>query len=368
MKNKFFGLSILCLLLLVSCGRNEHSTTVGVLFPLTGDIAVYGNAIRDGILLAHEESDIKNQIRLIIEDDRGDTRTAMTIFNSLLLRNADIIIGGGMSSVAAALAPLAQQERIPMLSPTASLPSLTHSGEYFFRIWSSDNYEGRIIADYIANVVQARTAALLYVNLDYGVGIRDVFTKEFEEKGGQVVFNEGYEPGATDFRTQLVRIRNSNPDVLFIPGYFQEVANILRQAKELNLNVQIFGISSLYDERIIQLAGEQAEGIIFTYPMYDSNSGDEIIQTFVRNFSDRFGNRPSAFAAHGYDAMKVVEHAIKQLKEKKEPITKESLRNEISKIRDFNGVSGKFSFDENGDVIKSMRFMTVRNGEFVTIE
>ncbi|MCL2722000.1 MAG: ABC transporter substrate-binding protein [Treponema sp.] len=367
MKNIFFGLSILCLLFLSFCNRNEHTTTTGIILPLTGDIAVYGIALKNGINLALDESDIKEHIKLIVEDDQGNTRTATTVFNKLLLQNVDIIIGGAMSSVAAAIAPIAQQERVTLLSPSASLPSLTNSGKYFFRIWPSDTYEGYILADHAVNVLQLKRAAVLYINNDYGVGMNSVFSGEFGKKGGEIVFSEGYAQGATDFRTQLVRIRNSNPDVLFVPGYYQEVANILRQIKDLNLNIQILGISSLYDERIIQLVGEQAEGIVFTYPSYDSKSDDETIQTFVKNYSARFGNAPDAFAAHGYDVMKVVEYAVKQLKKNNEPITRETLRNEIAKIRDFNGVSGKFSFDENGDVDKSMRFMTVRNGKFVQL-
>jgi branched-chain amino acid transport system substrate-binding protein len=161
MKTKFSVTSILCLLFLVSCSRNEPSTVVGVIFPLTGDIAVYGNAIKNGIDLAYAESDIKKDIRLIVEDDRGETKTATTVFNKMLLQKADIVIGGGMSSIAAALAPIAQKEQITLLSPTASLPSLTNAGKYFFRIWPSDNYDGYIIADYATNVMRVKKAAVL---------------------------------------------------------------------------------------------------------------------------------------------------------------------------------------------------------------
>jgi len=151
MKNKLFLFSTLCLVFVALClvfyllpDGKEDSTTVGVILPLTGDVAVYGNAIKNGIELALDESDIKEHITLIVEDDQGETRTATTVFNRMLLQNVDIIIGGGMSSVAAALAPIAQKEQITLLSPTASLPSLTDSGKYFFRIWPSDNYDGYI--------------------------------------------------------------------------------------------------------------------------------------------------------------------------------------------------------------------------------
>jgi branched-chain amino acid transport system substrate-binding protein len=207
----------------------------------------------------------------------------------------------------------------------------------------------------------------IYVNLDYGAGVKSVFSKEFERLGGEIVYSDGFANGTTDFRTQLTKIRNSNPDILFIPGYFQEVSNILKQMKDLDFNIQVLGVNSFYDERIIKLAGEQAEGIIFTYPAYDSNSDDKIIKTFVENYSSKYGNTPDAFAAHGYDCMKVIEYAVKQLKKKSEAITREALRDEVSKIRDFNGVSGKFSFDENGDVIKEMRFMTVKDGKFASL-
>jgi len=348
--------------------QNKQKIKVGVLLPLTGDIAVYGNAIKNGIDLALDESDIKEYIRLIVEDDQGETKTATTVFNKMLLQKVDIVIGGAMSSVAATLVPIAQKEKITLLSPTATLPSLTNSGKYFFRIWPSDNYDGYIIANYASNIMRIQKAAVLYVNLDYGVGVTKVFSDEFEKKGGQIVFSEGFAQGTTDFRTQLTKIRNSNPEVLFIPGYYQEISLILRQMKDMSLNIQILGVNSFFDERLIQLAGEQAEGIIFTYPSYDSDSDDKNIQAFVKNYSSKYRNTPDAFAAHGYDCMKIIEYAIKLLKKKNETVTRETLRDEIANIRDFDGVSGKFSFDENGDVVKDMRFITVKNGKFVNYE
>jgi len=349
-----------------SC-QNRQEIKVGVLLPMTGDMALYGVAINNGIKLAYEESVIKDRIKIITEDDKGDTKTSTTIFNKLLADKVDVVIGGAMSSGAAAIAPIAQKEKVTLISPTATLPSLTNSGEYFFRLWPSDNYDGYIIADYSANVMQIKRVAVLYVNLDYGVGIKNVFSEEFEKVGGEVVFSEGFSQGTSDFRTQLIKIRNSNPDVLFIPGYYQEVANILKQMKDLNLNIQILGVNSFYDERLIQLAGEQAEGIIFTYPSYDVESENDYVQKFANDFFNKYGTKPDAFAAQGYDCMKVIEYAIINLTDKGSVISRESIRNEIANIRDFDGVSGKFSFDKNGDVVKKMRFITVKNGKFVSL-
>jgi branched-chain amino acid transport system substrate-binding protein len=134
----------------LSC-QNKQTIRVGVLLPLTGDIAVYGNAIKNGIELAYEESPIKETLKLIIEDDKGETKSAITAFNKLLSDNADVVIGGAMSSAAAAIAPIAQQEKTTLISPTATLPSLSNVGNYFFRLWPSDDYDGSIIANYAYN-------------------------------------------------------------------------------------------------------------------------------------------------------------------------------------------------------------------------
>jgi branched-chain amino acid transport system substrate-binding protein len=185
--------------------------------------------------------------------------------------------------------------------------------------------------------------------------------------GGNTVFCEGFSQGTTDFKSQLSKIKESKAGALFIPAYYQELSNILKQVKELNINIQILGVNSLFDERLIQLAGEQAEGIIFTYPSYDCESSDEFVKQFASNYLRRYGIKPDAFAAQGYDCMKVIEYAITKLIENNKLISKETIRDEISKIQDFNGVSGEFSFDENGDVIKEMRFITVKSGKFVDL-
>jgi branched-chain amino acid transport system substrate-binding protein len=347
---------------------NGYPIKVGVLLPMTGDMALYGTAINNGIKLALEKSPIKDKIMIITEDDRGNTKTSTTTFNKLLADKVDVVIGGAMSSSAAAIAPIAQKEKVTLISPTATLPSLSNVGEYFFRLWPSDNYDGQIIADFAYNSLEIKNIAVLYVNLDYGVGIKNVFCTDFEEFGGNTVFCEGFSQGTTDFKSQLKKIKESKAQALFIPGYYQEIANILKQLKELNIKIKILGVNSLYDERLIQLADEQAEGIIFTYPSYDVESENGYVQKFVEDYFDKYGTKPDAFAAQGYDCMNVIEYAINNLIEKNSIISRENIKNEIANIKNFNGVSGKFSFDKNGDVIKDLKFITVKNGKFIHYE
>ena len=156
MKNWFLLLSIVCLLFLPSCQRKEHTAsttvTVGASLPLTGDFSRYGIAIRNGIELAHSESDIKNKIRLVYEDDRGDPRTAVTVVNKLLSSdNVDVVVGGAASPLAAAIIPITSRNRTVLISPYATAETLFSEGNYFYSLLPSDSYEGLYMAEYIAS-------------------------------------------------------------------------------------------------------------------------------------------------------------------------------------------------------------------------
>jgi branched-chain amino acid transport system substrate-binding protein len=364
-------LSIFCsLVILTACPGTPPKTDnqkaivkIGAILPLTGDASVYGKAIKNGIDLAYNESPIKDRIQIIYEDDAGQAQTGVTAINKLAEQNVNVIVGGAMSSVAAAIAPISKDKKITLLSPTATLPSLTNAGEYFFRLWPSDNYDGEIMANHAYNSLGIKKVAVLYVNLDYGVGINQVFTDKFKGLGGSVVYDDGYAQGATDFRTQLQKVKESGAEALFLPGYYQEIANILKQAKELNLKIQILSVNSFYDPKLLEIAGPVAEGAIFTYPTFDNESKDAVTSKFVEKYNAAYNEKPDAFAAQGYDSFKVIESLIQAGN-----TDNEAIKNALSKVQNFEGVAGKFSFDENGDVIKDLRIMTVKNGKFETLK
>lgn len=358
--------SFIVIVLIVGCSPDrKEKITIGVVLPLTGDAAVYGIAIKNGIDLAYSESIIKDKIQIVYKDDKGSATSGVNAFSQLIdINNADVVIGGGMSSVAAALAPISKQRKVVLLSPTATLPSLSNAGEYFFRIWPSDTYDGKVVGDFAVNKLNARRIATLYINLDYGVGINNVFKKTVLEKGIEVVFDEGYAQGTTDFRTQLQKIKEIQPDILFLPGYYQEIVNILKQMNDLKMDLTILGVNSMHDDRLIDAAGVLAENIIFSYPTFDENSDDKLISSFRNKYKARFDEMPNAFSAQGYDSYKVLENVFKSNLSINELVQDTTIINSLLRIQEYNGVSGKFSFDKNGDVEKKLQLITILDGRF----
>ncbi|SRR6266436_764737 len=346
----------------------ESSVRVGVALPLTGDAAVYGKALRNGIELAlSEENGKEPKLSLTYEDDQGQGAQAVSAARKLIdVEKVPVIIGGAMSATAEAIIPICDSSKTVLLSPTATKPSLPHKDGYFLRLWPSDNYDGKIMAETAYKKLGLRRISILYVNVAYGVGITDVFEREFQNLGGTIVSKEGYAQGATDFRTSLTKIKASNPEAIYLPGYVAEVTQILKQAKELGLKTRFLGVNSLYDPKLMEIAGAAAEGAVFTYPTFDTKADDQVVQRFVSAYKAKYGSEPDAFAAQGYDSLRVLRAALD--KSHLSPVTGSSILQALHSLGQFEGPSGKFAFDEQGDVEKPLRLLTVRDGKFVPFD
>lgn len=343
----------------------NNSVNVGVILPLTGDAAVYGRAIKNGIELAKRQIDSSSavQVNLTYEDDRGQTATAISAAQHLIAeKKIFAIIGGAMSSTAEAIIPLCNQSKVVLLSPTATKPSLTTEGGYFFRLWPSDEYDGKVMADVAFNKLGIKKIAVLFINTAYGAGITEVFERNFTKLGGVIVGKDGYAQGSTDFKTQLTKIKQTKPDAVYLPGYVAEVSKILKQARELNVTTRFLGVNSFYDPKIIELAGPAAEGAVFTNPTYDTASSDKSIAEFVAEYEKMYGEKPDAFAAQGYDSYMVLHRSLVM-----RPKNGEELRHALLNGKEYAGPGGISVFDAKGDVEKPLRIMTIRDGVFVTM-
>jgi branched-chain amino acid transport system substrate-binding protein len=372
----FLPLLILCLSL-TGCNRDKTTgeqqskgnLNVGVALPFTGDAAVYGKAIKNGIELALEEHVKKGgkPINLIYEDDQGLPSTAVTVTQRLIdLKKVPVIIGGGMSSTAEATIPVCNDKQVVLLSPAASKPSLIKKGSYFFRIWPSDDYDGKIMAEVARNKLNIKNVSIVYINVAYGVGVSEVFEREFTKLGGQIPSKYGYKQGETDFRTILTKIKKDSPEAVYLPGYVSEVSQLLRQAKELGVNAKFLGVNSFYDPKLIEIAGEAAEGAVFTYPTFDAKSPDPAIAGFVSAYKNKFGVDPDAFAVQGYDALRVIAKSIEHLQNDK--VTGPDIRQSLLSMGRYEGPGGTFVFDENGDVKKDFRVFRISKKEIIQMK
>lgn len=366
---------VLAGLLFSKIGKEKHSSeavkvTVGVLFPLTGDAASYGEKGREAIDLAvaglvpggHCGN---HPVQVVYEDSRADPTTGVTAFQKLVTANGVVaVVGDIVSSVTLAIAPIAESKRVLIMSPTASAPAITDSGQYIYRIWPSDLVEGKAIAQF-AKKRGFRRAAILHLDNDYGVAIAGIFKKTFEAAGSQVISQDGYQQDGKDFRTLLTRIGRDQPDVLYIAGYFADTATIIRQARELGVTVQVLGTTAIEDSQFLKLAGQAAEGL--DYPLatgFDAASEKPAVRAFVNNFVNRYKHEPGWVEAQAFDAFNLICSAMASIQG---VVTGTTLKATIDHMDVYEGVAGPVRFNENGDVMKPLVIRTIRDGRFVPL-
>jgi len=338
---------------------------IGVITPLTGGSAKYGEDIKRGYDLAVEEINEKGgikgrKIRLIYEDDEGKPEKAVAAAQKLIQRDKVITILGALwSSPTLAVTPIAEKNRVVLLSSGASSPKLTNEGDYVFRNEISEAYGAKESAGLYFNA-GFRKIAIIYINNDYGIAVRDITQQVYEELGGEIVNAEAFEQDAKDFRTQLLKIKRTDPDAILIASYKESIL-ILRQMKEMGMGMQVLGSPLFEDPEIIEKAGDIAEGAIYSYyGTFDPKSQDARILEFIKKFKEKYGVEPEYYAPIGYDAVKILALAIE-----KRGFQPEQIKNSLYQIKNFPGLSGTTSFDKNGDVIKPVILKTIKESKFV---
>ena len=367
MKRTFCWVLIIGLVIslaMLGCAKKETEIKIGAILPLTGEAAKYGESAKKGMYLALEEINSTGGINgrklaIIYEDSKGDPKEGVTAIQKLIaVHKVPALIGAMASSVTLAIAPIAEKNKVVLLSPASSAPQITRAGNYIFRNCYSDVFEGTKMANYIINETKFRELAIMHVNNDYGIGLKNVFTKRFTELGGKVVATETYEFGARDFRSQLTKIKNSHPEAIYIVGY-GEMGRLLVQAVELRLYTPFFGCLMFEDPDILRIAGKAAEGVIYTFPSYDPNSQEKLVRNFISVFQKKYGHKPDGFAANAYDALNILSFAIKKGDQKADEI-----KQALYSVRNYSGITGETSFDKNGDVIKPIGIKEIKNGKF----
>jgi len=342
---------------------------IGITTALTGDVAVYGLGMEKGFELALEK--INNaggingkKIKLIYEDHKCDAKEAGTAINKLInVDKVSIVIDALCSSCLLAESPIAEKTKTVLLGASATNYKIADAGDYIFRIIASDAYQGKEVAK-LANKRGYKNVAILNINNDYGVSLKEVFAEEFEKLGGKIVIIESYGQDATDARTQLIKIKGKNPDAIFMPAHGPNImALILKQTKELDVNVQFFSTEGFKDESVLEAAGGAAEGVILTSP---TQNLDEHYQSFKATFMAKYsGEEIPIYADYAYDAVKIVALAIKNAGS----VKSDAIKNELYKIKGYRGATGEITFDEKGEVIgKEYSVFVVKNGQFVPLE
>ena len=371
MKKIWIGVLILIIaalavsLIVTQTKKEPEEIKIGAIFALTGDAAMYGESAKNGLELAIEELNKKlldKKITVVYEDNQGDPSKAVSSFQKLAdVDKVKYIIGPLGTPEVLAIAPIAEKKKIIILTPTSSGPQLTQAGDYIFRNCMSDLIEGAALAEFVFKELKTRTAGILYINNDYGIGLRDAFKKRFDVLGGEILAEESFRRGDTDFRTQLLKIKFKNPRVLLLTGY-AEMGRILKQARELGIEIQVVSTSNFEMPEILEIAGNAAENIYYTYQGFDIESEEEVVKKFTNSYRAKYNKDPDIFAALTYDAMKILAKAIER-----GGTDVENVKKELYGIKNFIGVTGKTSFDKNGDVIKPIGIKKVEDGKFIWV-
>jgi len=361
---------LLVVVLALTCGcakKEPGEIRIGAIFALTGDYAAFGERAKNGVELALEEikmeSAVGSNIEIIYEDSEGDPDKALSAFRRLVeVEGVKLILGPLSSAELLSIAPLAERKEIVVLSPVASAPQITTAGDYIFRNCVSDVFEGTVAADFAYRILRKTKASVIYLNDDFGVGLKNAFKDRFGHIGGQTIAEEAFNSGDIDFRTQLTKINSKKPDVVVLAGYAVEMGRILRQSVELGLRCTFVSFSSFEAPEILRIGGTGTEGVYYTYQGFDSQSEEETVREFVARYKARYAEEPDIFAGLSFDAMRIMSEALRI-----GGVDANRVKEALYGIEGFHGVVGKTSFDENGDVIKPIGVKRVVDGEFVWV-
>jgi len=333
----------------------KEQIEIGVVYPLTGDAAFWGNNAKNGAELAVEdftkENEGKYEVSVIYEDSKSSSKDAISAVNKLIFQDdVKFIAGDLVSSNLLAIAPICQQNKIVTIGQ-GSNPKIKSAGDYIFRTWPSDDLQGRALAKFMVDGLKPIKPSLLFVNNEYGNGVSEVLQSSYPD---EFAFIDKYDPKQKDFRNIILKIPNDS-DALILIAYPEELPIILSQISEYRKNIPVIGTETFENEKIKTLKTEYT--IYYTLPVF-ADSSSQIYKSFAKSYHDKFGKQVGVPAAPAYDGMMLLLKGIK-----KEGYNPDKVKKYLLGMKNYKGVSGSISFDENGDVLKDFLIKSLENGE-----
>jgi branched-chain amino acid transport system substrate-binding protein len=366
------SLALAAALLLLSAGCRGQSAEVveappperlriGAFMSMTGDTGQYGLSAINGIRMAVEEANATGgvsgrRVELIVRDTRSDVTETERVVRSLAEEvRVHALLGEIVSARSIAAAAVAQSAGVPMLTPSATNPEVTKKGDYVFRSCYTDPLQGAALAAFAAQTLHARRAAfLLDAGQTYSTELARFIREEFTRHGGEVVMTAFYAAGAADFRSQLGEIREAQPDVIFVPGYYLEAGLLARQAAQLGIPAPLVGGDGWDSPRLYEIGGDALVGDYFS-SHFSADDEDPIVRRFVEDYRRFFNATPDAFAATAYDAARILLDACARAPS----LERAALRDALAQTRDFPGVTGLVTFNAARDAVKPVTIIRI---------
>ncbi|MBM3833039.1 MAG: ABC transporter substrate-binding protein [Verrucomicrobia bacterium] len=348
----------------------DNVIKVGEYASLTGTEATFGQSSHNGTALAIDEINaaggvLGKQIKLLYEDNQSKAGESAAIVLKLISRDkVAAVLGEVASGRSLEAAPICQQNKVPMISPSSTNPEVTKRGEYIFRICFLDSFQGAVLARFAKETLKAtRVAILTDVRQPYSVGLAEFFRQRFVQDGGAVVAEQKYSGGDKDFNAVLTATKAADPQAIFVPGYYTEAGLIARQARQLGINVPLFGGDGWESPKLIEIGGAAVEGTYYS-THYSPEDQSPVVQNFVKKYQERYKETPDAMAALGYDSAMVLADAIKRAGSTEGP----KIRDALAATKDFHGVTGRTMIDAERNASKPAVMVTIKDGKFKYVE
>jgi branched-chain amino acid transport system substrate-binding protein len=339
---------------------------VGEYGSLTGNQATFGTSTHNAIMLAVDEINAAGgvggrKIHVQTEDDQSKAEEAANAVTKLISQNNVVaVLGEVASSNSLAAAPICQANKVPMITPSSTNPSVTQKGDYIFRMCFLDDYQGQSMARYLHNTLGIKKVAVLIDNKsDYSTGLAKYFTDAFIGFGGKITATQSYASGDSDFRSQLTAIKTTAPDLIYIPGYYNDIGQIAIQARDLGMNMPLAGGDGWESPKLVEIGGKALEGCFYSNHYFPGDP-DPSVRDFVEKFKQRYSATPDALAALAYDASRVLADAMKRAGKTDGP----ALRDAIAATKGFKGVTGTINLgpDRNPEG-KTLVIVEVKSGQ-----
>lgn len=372
---KLFTAGLLSSLMLAGCGAKESvgdgdTVKLGLNYELSGNVSTYGTSLVNGIEFAVKEINEKGgvlgkQIELVKVDNKSSGEEAANVSSRLATRdNVVAILGPATSGNTKSALPPAEENKVPLISASATADDVTLDAngnvrQYVFKTCFSDSFQGVTMANFAAKELGLLKTAILRDNTsDYSQGLTDAYKGTYGSLGGEIVAEEAYQAKDTDFKTLLTNIKASEPDVLFVPGYYEEVGLIIKQARELGMDMPVLGADGFDSPKLLEIAG--ADNLNGTYYSNHYSSGDtsEDVVAFKTSFNSEFGADPDAFNALGYDMAYMVADALERAGE----VDREKLKEALEATENFEGITGTLSIDDFHNPVKAVTILEVKDG------
>lgn len=357
-----------------SDGAGKGDIKIGMVYELTGSTASYGTSAANGAKLAFKEVNaaggvLGKQLQIITADNKGEPSESANAMTKVITQDRVVAVTGfTVSSCGIAGSVVAEDNKIPFVAAATVNPKVTmdeRTGKvknYTFRACFIDSFQGTVAANFAFTSLKAKNAAILIDNSsDYSKGLSAVFKEVFTAKGGQIAAEQAYLQKDQDFKSTLTAIKAQNPELIYIPGYYEDVGKIIKQARELGITVPILGGDAWDSPKLAELGGAQALNNTFFTNFYSVEDKNPVSNAFIEAYKKEYSQLPDSMAAMGYDAANLLVDAIKRANS----TDSAKIREALAATKNFKSVSGDMALNENHDAVRGVVIMEMKDGKQV---